>query len=199
MCAGSAYDLEAAYLHKPTVLFRKCFHSGGLLKMVTIVVPLDRSGFGEAALGSLKKLARTPDDRVVLTQVCQPPDKPYFEDKAPFDEELETLRAEAEEYLREVRLRLKAEAWAVTQIDLEVRTGEPVPEIIAVAKERHADLILMATHGRTGLKQVVMGSVAGAVLRSGDLPVVLVRPRDLHEPLNTDEALDQQPATKGSA
>jgi nucleotide-binding universal stress UspA family protein len=167
--------------------------------MVTILVPLDRSGFGEAALASLKKLVRTPDDRVVLTQVCAPPDKPYFDDKTPFDEELQTLRNEAEENLREVRLRLKAEAWALTQIDLEVRTGEPVAEIIAAAKESHADLILMATHGRTGLKRVLVGSVAGAVLRSGDLPVVLVRPAELHEPLNDKKTTDQQPASTESA
>lgn len=159
--------------------------------MVTIVVPLDRSGFGEAALASLKKLVRTPDDRVVLTQVCQPPDKPHFEDKTPRDEELEALRSEADEYLGEVRLRLKAEPWALTQIDLEVRTGEPVAEIIAAAREHNADLILMATHGRTGLKRVLVGSVAGAVLRSGDLPVVLVRPLELHETHDDDKTSDQ--------
>jgi nucleotide-binding universal stress UspA family protein len=165
--------------------------------MVTILVPLDRSGFGEAALASLKKLARTPDDRVVLTQVCHPPDKSYFEDRTPWEEELQTLRDEAEEYLREVKLRLNPDGSAFTQIDLDVRTGEPVPEIIAAARDNHADLILMATHGRTGLKRVLLGSVAGAVLRSGDIPVVLLRPAQLREALEDDETPNQQLPAKG--
>ena len=155
--------------------------------MVTILVPLDRSGFGEVALSTVKKLARLTDDRVVLIQVVHPPDKPYFEDKTPFDEELQTLREVAEEYLREMRIRLEAEGLEFLQIDVEVRTGEPVSEIVGIASEKHADLILMATHGRTGLRRVLLGSVAGAVLRASAIPVVLVRPPTLREALEENE------------
>jgi nucleotide-binding universal stress UspA family protein len=155
--------------------------------MVTILVPLDSSRFGEAALSTVKKLVRLPEDRVVLTQICHPPDKPYFEDKTPFEEELHTLRDIADEYLREVRLRLEAEELEFVEIDVEVRTGEPVSEIVALATEKNVDLILMATHGRTGLERVLLGSVAGAVLRSSDVPVVLVRPPTLHEALEEGE------------
>lgn len=118
--------------------------------MVTILVPLDSSRFGEAALSTVKKLVRLPEDRVVLTQICHPPDKPHFEDKTPFEEELHTLRDIADEYLREVRLRLEADGLEFLQFDVEVRTGEPVSEIVALATEKSVDLILMATHGRTG-------------------------------------------------
>jgi nucleotide-binding universal stress UspA family protein len=155
--------------------------------MVTILVPLDSSRFGEAALSTVKKLVRLPEDRVVLTQICHPPDKPYFEDKTPFEEELHTLRDIADEYLREVRLRLEAEGLEFLQIDVEVRTGEPVSEVVALATEKNVDLILMATHGRTGLERVLLGSVAGAVLRSSDVPVVLVRPPKLHKALEERE------------
>jgi nucleotide-binding universal stress UspA family protein len=164
--------------------------------MVTVLVPLDRSGFGEAALPIVKKLVRTPDDHVVLTQICHPPDKSYFEDKTPFEEELQTLREIAEQYLREIRLRLEAEGFDFLQIDVEVRTGEPVSEIVGIAAEKHADLILMATHGRTGIERVLLGSVAGAVLRSSNVPVVLVRPPTLGGAAHDDQAADQKPATR---
>jgi nucleotide-binding universal stress UspA family protein len=53
---------------------------------------------------------------------------------------------------------------------------EPAEAIIAFAKEDSIDLIAMATHGRSGLNQLVQGSVASAVVRSGVAPTVLVRP-----------------------
>jgi nucleotide-binding universal stress UspA family protein len=50
-------------------------------------------------------------------------------------------------------------------------------DILAVAARLHVDLIAMATHGRTGLAHIVLGSVAEAVVRSSAIPVLLVRPR----------------------
>jgi universal stress protein A len=53
--------------------------------------------------------------------------------------------------------------------------GDPVEEILRVAKERECDLIVMGTHGRTGLSRLLMGSVAEAVLRKGPCPVLVVK------------------------
>jgi nucleotide-binding universal stress UspA family protein len=142
---------------------------------------------------------RMREDRVILTQVCHPPDRPYVEDKTPFDEELQTLRETAEAYLRDVRLRLEADGLEFFQIDVEVRTGEPASEIVGIATEKQADLILMATHGRTGLERVVLGSVAGTVLRSSSVPLVLVRPPKLREAPEDDEGPEQSPAVTGTS
>ena len=60
--------------------------------------------------------------------------------------------------------------------------GEPVDEIVRQAKEESSDLIVMGTHGRTGLKRLLLGSVAEGVLRRGPCPVLTVRdtPRTDH-------------------
>jgi nucleotide-binding universal stress UspA family protein len=55
--------------------------------------------------------------------------------------------------------------------------GEPHREIVRVATSRHADVIVMGTHGRTGLSRFLMGSVATRVLREAPCPVLTVRRR----------------------
>jgi len=57
-----------------------------------------------------------------------------------------------------------------------VALGSPAEQIIRCAAENNVDLILMATHGRSGVKRLVMGSVADEVLRASNVPVWLVRP-----------------------
>lgn len=59
----------------------------------------------------------------------------------------------------------------------EVRTGTPFLEIIRYAKEKEIDLIVIGTHGRSGLVQVLMGSVAEKVVRKSPCPVLTVRPQ----------------------
>jgi nucleotide-binding universal stress UspA family protein len=57
-----------------------------------------------------------------------------------------------------------------------LREGQPWREIIAAAREWNADLIVLGTHGRSGLTRVLMGSTAEAVIRNAPCPVVVVRP-----------------------
>jgi len=64
--------------------------------------------------------------------------------------------------------------------DTVVCTGTPAPEIIEVAKRLPADMIIVSTHGRTGLKHVFLGSVAENVVRHAPCPVLVVRERE-HE------------------
>jgi nucleotide-binding universal stress UspA family protein len=59
-----------------------------------------------------------------------------------------------------------------------VRVGTPVEEITKVAHEQHADLIVMGTHGRTGLQHMLVGSVAERVVRTSTTPVLTVRHPD---------------------
>ena len=61
-----------------------------------------------------------------------------------------------------------------------VEVGEPVAEIIKFADSLEADLLVMGTHGRTGLKHILLGSVAEKVVRGAHLPVMTVNDPDHH-------------------
>ena len=69
--------------------------------------------------------------------------------------------------------------------EIVVVTGEPAPSIIEEAEEHAADLIVMATHGRTGLSHFFLGSVAERVVREASVPVMTVRvPSEKHRLLS---------------
>jgi nucleotide-binding universal stress UspA family protein len=59
----------------------------------------------------------------------------------------------------------------------EVRIGSPAAEVVAAAKDLHADLVCIGTHGRGGLSRVILGSVAEEVVRHAPCPVLTVRPK----------------------
>jgi len=63
-------------------------------------------------------------------------------------------------------------------VTTDARSGEPVAEIVAAARESGADIIAMTTHGRSGLGRILFGSVAGAVLRQAEIPVLMMRLTD---------------------
>ncbi len=86
------------------------------------------------------------------------------------DQEADRLRYEAQVYLHEVARRL-----AGFPVEYAVRFGDPAEEILEESRESGADLIAMATHGRTGIARLWLGSVAEAVFRRRQVPVVLVR------------------------
>jgi nucleotide-binding universal stress UspA family protein len=61
------------------------------------------------------------------------------------------------------------------EIEQHLRSGEPAAEINPVASELVVDMVIIGTHGRTGLKHLLMGSVAESILRTADVPVLCVR------------------------
>ena len=73
-------------------------------------------------------------------------------------------------------LRRRAIAPTVTS-DAVVAIGKPYQEIVATAKKKNADLIVIATHGHTGLKHALIGSTAERVVRHAGCPVLVVRQR----------------------
>ncbi len=83
-------------------------------------------------------------------------------------------RAKAEQYLERIRARLKRRRIAARTV---VRAGDPAAIIVDRARAEGVDLIALTTHGRTGLRRLLMGSVAEAVLRKSSVPVVLARGR----------------------
>ncbi len=83
-------------------------------------------------------------------------------------------RAEAARFLAELRAQL--EAGGAEHVECQVVEGNPAPTIILTAEASGCDIITMATHGRSGLRRAVLGSVADYVVRHAPCPVLLVRP-----------------------
>lgn len=73
-----------------------------------------------------------------------------------------------------------------------VRSGAPAQIIERFARQEGIDLIVMATHGRTGLRHIVMGSVAEKVVRISPIPVLTVKPHPLREMILDDEDIESE-------
>jgi nucleotide-binding universal stress UspA family protein len=74
-----------------------------------------------------------------------------------------------------------------TYVKHAVRCGIPAKEILRYANENDVGLIVIATHGRTGLAHVLLGSVAEKVVRLSGIPVMTVKPAEFLKPLITDD------------
>ena len=146
-----------------------------------ILVPLDGSKLAELALADAFSLAQLNGAEVVLLQVISPFDY-VIGDTQPmvvFADELVKARQEAAlHYLEEVTAR---EECRNLKVHLVIEIGSPAETIIDYAHREPIDLIVMATHGRSGLGRWVYGSVADKVLRGADVPVLLVRVQPTRE------------------
>jgi len=142
-----------------------------------IVVPLDGSPLAEAILPEVQRLAANTPLEVVLLAVGQVPET--IEERSGQVAYVDSLLAEQEQDLR-AYLHTPAHWLNGYRIPVEtrVRFGDPAAEIVRCAEEEEADAIAMCTHGRTGLDRLMHGSVAGTVLRSTRLPIVLFRPTE---------------------
>jgi nucleotide-binding universal stress UspA family protein len=135
------------------------------------LITLDGSMVAEAILPAFLRVAYPLGMEIVLIRVVLPvpvsSDDPHHA-----QESAERMKAEADEYLRALAATPVFEGLRVSTT---VRTGEAAREIIGAAQEVQADLIAMTTHGRTGLRRLLFGSVAEAVLRAAPVPVFVVR------------------------
>jgi nucleotide-binding universal stress UspA family protein len=156
---------------------------------LTVLVPLDGSEWGEAALGALDTLPPVSPSgaELRLLRVIEPPAYPLYSDGygsgyvyAPFNKEGE--RASAISYLNGVATRLTERGYTPR---VEVAIGNTAATITSVARDQNADVVVMATHGRSGLAQAVLGSVATTTVQRAGVPVLLSRPagvRSAREP-----------------
>jgi nucleotide-binding universal stress UspA family protein len=89
---------------------------------------------------------------------------------------MQDLADQAQKHLEEWRLDAEKLVGA-PRVTAEKAVGEPAAEILEAAREARADLIVMGTHGRTGLEHALMGSIAERVVRRAHCPVLTVRPQ----------------------
>ena len=144
----------------------------------TVLVPLDGSKRAETILPHVEELARQSHAKVVFLEVLEPNAAmvtPY--DMVPYidAEALEQRKAEATTYLAGMVGEMREKGIDAKKV---AEQGPIVRTILDVAERENADLIAMASHGRSGLARVFYGSVAAGVLQSADRPLLIVRAQD---------------------
>ena len=147
------------------------------LQLSRILVPVDFSDCSKKALRYAVAFARQFRASLSLLYVvqvnftggeCGPIDI------TPIERE---LRQQGEQRLAEL---LESETDPEIPVEIAVRTGHPAQQIVAAAKQSEIDLIIMSTHGYTGLKHMLLGSTSESVVRSAPCPVLVVREHE-HE------------------
>lgn len=189
---GSASERVLAEARVPVMLLREGHRR--LEHVRTLAVPVDGSPGGAVALGTAVALAQTTGARINVIDIAQQIPTTmlatdglggyaYF-DPAWDEDALAAARAYADriaDRLRHAGLTATAEARLSARVDA---------AIIAIAEDAHADLIVLSTHALTGPQRALLGSVADAVVRTANCPVLLVHRRD-----NVFAEADQQAET----
>jgi nucleotide-binding universal stress UspA family protein len=144
----------------------------------TILVPLDGSKRAERILPHVEELARRLQARIVFLQVVEPTYDVMDPHGTVMDINMELMQQrerEAKTYLAGLQGEFEDRS---IQTRAFAERGPVVSTIIQVAEREGADLIAMASHGRTGLSRVFYGSVAAGVLHQVDRPLLLIRAAD---------------------
>lgn len=138
-----------------------------------IIVPLDGSSQAEAVLPFLDAFAPRLDARLTLLHVAEGPDEAAENARSQELQRVITEQSErAASYLRLTEDRLRSQGYDVGHV---VMQGDPSDTIVRYAREQDADLIAIATHGRSGVQRWIYGSVTEEVLALSQIPVLLVR------------------------
>jgi nucleotide-binding universal stress UspA family protein len=137
----------------------------------TILHPTDFSACSRHAFQLAYSLAHDHGGHIIVLHVTTIPDLPYKGYGGP------GLPLMAEEYLQDVRQELEKVQSPNPEVAIERRLaeGDPASEIIRIAAETATDLIVMGTHGRTGLPHVLMGRVAEEVVRKAPCAVLVLK------------------------
>jgi nucleotide-binding universal stress UspA family protein len=145
-----------------------------MLSWNRICCAVDFSAPSREALRVAAELATRLDGKLTVLHVRDVPSVPVAEIAAvPPHQDVERARYESARLLEGARL--EAEAIAPGRVAAELLEGEPAWEIVKYAAARGTDLLVLGTHGRTGVRRFIMGSIAERVLREASCPVLAVR------------------------
>jgi len=143
----------------------------------TILVPLDGSKRAESILSHVETLARSFKSKVIFFVAIEPVLMLEYNEiigMSEFMEQNDYMKEKTAAYLDSLQKKF-------SQKGIEVRTlighGPAVKEIVDAAARENADLVAMASHGRTGLSRTFYGSIAAGVLQRIDRPLLLIRSR----------------------
>jgi nucleotide-binding universal stress UspA family protein len=143
-----------------------------------ILAPLDGSDMAECTIEHVKEIARAGDKpEVIFLSVLEPAHNAYWFAQGDPDlqkKEESDRKKSAENYLLKIANEAKKDGLAAKGVLLE---GNPADVIIDYAGKNGVDLIVMSTHGRSGLTRFAMGSVTDKVLRTAAAPVLAISPK----------------------
>jgi nucleotide-binding universal stress UspA family protein len=148
----------------------------GEAKLASIVVPLDGSELAESVLPMVATMAKKLDLEVVLFRAYHVPYNAYAGDDGymvNYDELIASVRDEANEYLEKKVAEVKK--LGVAKVSAVTKEGFAGDEIITMGRKTADRLIAMCSHGRSGVKRWVLGSVTETVVRHSGDPVLVVR------------------------
>ena len=140
----------------------------------SVIVPLDGSVLAEQVLPEVTEIAKQMNLEVILTRAYALPTSVGGEDYGSYAAEfLEQLENAARDYLQEKAKEIKQ--GGVEKVSLFVHIGYGAEEIITLARQTPDNLIAMCTHGRSGIKRWVLGSVTERVVSHAGDPVLIIR------------------------
>jgi nucleotide-binding universal stress UspA family protein len=152
-------------------------HPSSFMKIRSILLPTDFSECARHALPAAASLARLVGARIICLHVVEPlvPTVGWTPIAEPLpvadiSEELEESAA------RELPKFAQCEECEGLDVEDLIVRGEAASEIVRVAREREVDLIVVSSHGRTGLGRMLFGSTAESVVRHAHCPVLVVKP-----------------------
>lgn len=141
-----------------------------------VLIAIDDSRFSQTVVKSVLARPWPPETEMKVLHVVEPPSLLMGREMAGPDPEFEAVwnavRGDAKELVAKITDKLQAAGFNVTPALVE---GDPKSQIIDIANEWHADLIVVGSHGRTGLNRFLMGGVSDAVVRHAHCSVEVVR------------------------
>jgi nucleotide-binding universal stress UspA family protein len=148
--------------------FKGCFIKERAMNVQHILVPMDFSSDAEQALDWAVGLAQQLQARLTLLHIIYIPVTTEVNLSAYYAE----LESDAQQRMETYQKRVEGEGLTV---DTVLVRGTPFREIVEIAQTKQVDLIIMGTHGRTGMAHLLMGSVAERVVRLAPCPVMVTR------------------------
>jgi nucleotide-binding universal stress UspA family protein len=142
-----------------------------------VVVGCDFSPLSQIAITMAASVAGPVPGATIETLYVSPPvsHKLSYEQRAEVTDE---IRSQLESFIESG---VRAAGVSALKVNAHVYPGDPATEILRLAEDMNADLIVVGTHGRVGVKRLLMGSVAEAVMREAHCPVLVMRPRHYGE------------------
>ena len=140
----------------------------------TLLLPLDGSELAEKALPWAEELVKKLRTQLCLLRVYSPLPGVVMGELSNLDEIMKAQQRTASSYLGEFSRKLKKKGM---EAQTEVVEGNAPEEILEYTRRHHIDLVVMSTHGRSGLGRWVLGSVTDRVVRAGEVPVLVVPSR----------------------
>jgi nucleotide-binding universal stress UspA family protein len=170
---GSVAEEVVRHAHCPVLTLRAAEESRSLDPVESILVPVDFSDHSHAAVAQAAELARRWKASIELVHVLEMPPLPAFYGPVPDVGSAQRLLEISNEELAALAASLIPEDvdWTATTLE-----GAAATEITRHAKESGADLVVIPSHGRSGLDRLLMGSTTERVLRMAECPVLTLRP-----------------------